>query len=66
MKPRKSERELLDAGADGDEVVVVADVEELLLDERFLEPEVMIEARVPLRDVGVDAAVFRQVDEVRR
>src|SRR3982751_3253153 len=48
-------RELLDAGADRDEIVEVADVEQLLLDERFLDPDVMIEARVLAADVEIDA-----------
>ena len=57
--------ELLDAGADRDEVVIAAGVEQLLLDERFLRCRDGVEPRVLTADVGVDAVELRQVDEVQ-
>src|SRR4051812_27935607 len=57
--------ELLHAGAHRDEVVEVADVEEFLLDERFLDADVMIETRVLAPHVGVDAVELGQVDEIQ-
>src|SRR4029077_2522270 len=57
--------ELLDAGADRDEVVLAAGVEQLLLDERFLDADVVVEAGVLAADVGVDAVELLQVDEIQ-
>ena len=44
---------------------MVAGVEELLLDEGFLQADVMIESRIVAADVGVDAVVLGDVDVVQ-
>jgi hypothetical protein len=57
-------RELLDPGADRQEIIVMADVGQLLLEEELLDAEVVVEARVLAAHVRVHAVVFRQVHEV--
>src|SRR5215470_924004 len=54
QQPAKVAAELLDAGTDGNEVVVGAEIGDLLFDERFLQSDVPVGTRCALTDIDVD------------
>src|SRR4029079_9527803 len=57
-------RERLDADAQAGEILVVGDVAQVLVDERRLDAEVMIVARLALARIGIDALQRFELDVV--
>jgi len=63
-KPRKSGVEFLNAGADGDEIIVGAEVVEFVFDEGFLQADVRVETICAGKRAGADDTEFADFEVV--